>query len=376
MKNKLIKNNSILDNTPDIIFDKLNNAKKKYYFYSNAIQEQQKILNKYNIEYIELNSINEICKKKSNYQELIYDYNNPLKIISCNKIYRGKLKVWYHISVDDHKCPSETVPFEIIPVAVKIIEHSDAINNENNEPEMLYYLKNNIEIIKLYGYHLDPIKQKCMIVLEWCDGKDLLDYIMNHAISVKNIKKIIKWLIRIIIKCHRLNICHFDLKLDNIMLLEQDNFDSLRLIDFGTAKFIRDNGCDILYKFIGSSPHYIAPEIINAYYHKLDCAFLKNYKLIGDNLFKVDVWHIGIITYILLHRRFPFNPPDNNNRHIKIFKLIGSCMQPHYNTKKNKFNEIICDNNCIDFLNKLIEFDPDKRITLENALKHKWLQDD
>jgi serine/threonine protein kinase len=374
---KLSHNNNLLE-TPEEIFKILNNIKNIKENYTEILIKQQKILNKLHIEHYDFDNITKFDDKKSNHQELLYNVNKPINIVSLNNIYKGKLKIWFHKSVSDHDCLSETIPYKIIDVAVKIIEHSDAIDNENNEPEMLYYLQNEPEIIKLFGFHIDPIKQKCIIVMEWCEGGDLFNYaksVSNSGISVKEIKYIIKWLINIILKCHKYDICHSDLKLDNIMLSIPNDITSLRLIDFGASKFIHDNGRDIIYKFLSTSIHYTPPEVIDKFHMKLNCKFLDNYNLYGNNLFKIDIWQIGIIAYTLLHGYFPFDSSclDKKERNNKIFKRIELCKPPTYTKKIDKYGIKICDNNCIDFLNKLISFDPKKRIPLTEALEHPWL---
>lgn len=337
-------------------------------------------------EHFDFDNIYEYHEKKTNHQELDYSKVNLLKTISINKVYKGKFKIYYHKSVKDHKCLSETVPYEIIDVAVKIIEQSDAADNENNEPEMLYYLRNEPDIIKQFGYHIDTKNKKCIMVLEWCKGGDLFSYISDNLkiinkkpiikISISNIKKIVKWLLRTIFKCHQYDICHSDLKLDNIMLAEKNDLNSLKLIDFGSARFIHDHGKNIIYNYLCTSPHYSPPEVINKFHMPLKCDYLKNYDLVGENLFKIDMWQIGIITFILLHGYFPFDTHERDpiKKNKDIFKKIEFNKYPEFTQNKDIENKKLCDKNCEDFLKKTMCFDPNKRISIFEALMHPWLQ--
>jgi serine/threonine protein kinase len=378
--------NKALINHPNKIFDRLCELKKYSKSTRDLFNKKQKILDELSLEYYEFDNIYTFNEKKTNHQELLYCEKVPLTVASINKVYRGKLKIWYHKTVNDHVCLSETVPYKIIDVAVKVIEHSDAVENENNEPEMLYYLRDNVDIIRLYGYHIDSIKEKCLLVLEWCDGGDLFSYVETKylqkksgirivPISLVNIKYIIKWLINSILKCHKHNICHSDLKLDNIMFAIRDDITSLRLIDFGASKFICDNGRDIIYNFISTTVHYTPPEIINRYHMKLNCPFLRGYNVKGDNLFKIDIWQIGIISYVLTNGHFPFDSAktDKKEKYNDIFRTIESC-KPLSFTKNKDINGIpLCDDNCIDFISKLIAYNPYERMSLQNALDHPWL---
>lgn len=353
----------------------------KIYEAATSPTRRKKILMMNNIEYYEFDNIYLYNDKKTNHQELIYYNMKPINTTSVNNIYMGKLKIWYHKSVADHKCLSETYPYVIVDVAVKIIEQSDAIDNENNEPEMLDSMKDTGDVVRQYGYHIDLLSNKCMIVLEWCAGGDLFAYVQRHYIEKKititkaNIKGIIKWLIQAVIKCHNRGICHSDLKLDNIMFINVDDIESLRIIDFGASKYTNDHGRDIIYNYICTSPHYTPPEVINKFHQKLNCKFLQNYKLSGDNLFKIDEWQIGVITYILLTARYPFDSP-NENIHIrnkKIFNKIEECRPPKFIKLLDANNEELATDDAIDFVNGLMAFNPMERIGLDAALKHKWL---
>ncbi len=82
---------------------------------------------------------------------------------------------------------------------------------------------------------------------------------------------------------------HRDVKAENIMLENNDPDDlKIKLTDFGFACFFLpgEGRKDIL-----GSPLYMAPEIV-ANKSPYDC--------------KVDIWSVGVITYILLSGRSPF----------------------------------------------------------------------
>lgn len=377
-----------LDLNPDSIFDKLHEAKRSAKNDIDKLIKSQRILDENCLNYYEFDNINIINDKKTNHQELLYCEAVPLKTISISKICRGKLKVWYHTSVNDHVCITATVPYEIIDVAVKITEHSDALNNENNEPEILHYLNNEPEFIRLFGYHIDLAKKKCIIVLEWCAGGDLFTYVEKTHIrppprgiitiptALNHIKQIIRWLITAILKCHMRDICYSDLKLDNIMFLQPSDITSLKLIDFGASRFIHDHGKSIAYKFISTSIHYTPPEVVHKYYMPLTHDFLKSYQLIGDNLYKIDIWQIGIIAYTLLNGRFPFdsNLSEKKERYDSIFKQICTYRELTFTKNKDINGKPLCDAICRDFISKLLKFNPTHRISLQEALNHPWLQ--
>ena len=80
---------------------------------------------------------------------------------------------------------------------------------------------------------------------------------------------------------------HRDIKPENILLEEEKGFDRLKVIDFGTAQQVElDEDMNVT---IGT-PHYIAPEVLD-----------ESYGL------KCDIWSCGILAYVLLSGRLPFD---------------------------------------------------------------------
>ena len=86
---------------------------------------------------------------------------------------------------------------------------------------------------------------------------------------------------------HSNNIAHRDLKPENFLLKYPENESSIKMIDFGFSKKIKND--EQFHQMLGT-PLYIAPEIIDR--SKYD--------------FKVDCWALGVIVYILLSGSAPF----------------------------------------------------------------------
>jgi len=93
-----------------------------------------------------------------------------------------------------------------------------------------------------------------------------------------------------IVYCHGLGIVHRDLKPENILIDKELN-NSVKVIDFGTSVFYKKNA-EFLDKVQGT-PYYIAPEVLNKKYDE-----------------RCDVWSLGVLLYILLSGKPPFNGKD------------------------------------------------------------------
>ncbi len=100
---------------------------------------------------------------------------------------------------------------------------------------------------------------------------------------------------------HSKNICHRDIKLENILLDENLN---IKIIDFGFA--ICSPPERKINSFCGT-PNYMAPEIVLKKEHFAQ---------------KIDVWACGILLYILICGKFPFKANDEKELYRKISKTI------------------------------------------------------
>jgi calcium-dependent protein kinase len=127
------------------------------------------------------------------------------------------------------------------------------------------------------------------IVTEILEGGELFDRIIEvKKFNEEKAAQILKQVLLAINYMHKNNLTHRDLKPENI-LLESKDMEKLdvKIADFGfSCIFDPEEGLDLVL----GSPLYMAPEIIqNQVYNE-----------------KVDIWSIGVITYMLLSGSNPF----------------------------------------------------------------------
>ena len=90
-------------------------------------------------------------------------------------------------------------------------------------------------MIKLYEIWLQP--DKCFLVIEYCEGGELFDYILrNKKLSEHIAARIMKQLFSGLNYLHSNLIAHRDIKPENIMLKKVDDISEIKFIDFGFSK--------------------------------------------------------------------------------------------------------------------------------------------
>ena len=149
---------------------------------------------------------------------------------------------------------------------------------------------------------------------------------------------------------HSNNIVHRDLKLENILIteIEKDaktgkNLFWIKIIDFGTAKIFEKNKSE---KTVVGSSYYIAPEVLNKKYNE-----------------KCDTWSAGVILYMLICGRAPFDGSDDE-------AIIANIKKGSFNHKHKKLLAASLD--VQDLVKKLLEVNVAKRLSAAEALKHPW----
>ena len=229
--------------------------------------------------------------------------------------------------------------------AMKLIKKSKEFNLDEIENLMLL---NHPNILKLYEYYYDE-EENIYIITEYIRGEELFNKIQEVVhFSEEDSAIIIKSVLQAITYCHSRGIIHRDLKPENILIptgVNKIDYTLLKIIDFGASILKKDDG-KISFRF--GTPYYIAPEVLQESYNE-----------------KCDVWSIGVISYLLLIGQAPFDGEDDN---IICQKIISE--EIDYENKKIK----ALSPEAVDFLKKLLEKNPDKRISSAKALEHIWIK--
>ncbi|KAF2088138.1 Pkinase-domain-containing protein [Saccharata proteae CBS 121410] len=232
-------------------------------------------------------------------------------------------------------------------VAVKIILKKNVKGNERmvyDELEMLQRLKHP-HIVRFHDWF--ESRDKYYIVTQLATGGELFDRICEKGrFTEKDAAETIRQVLEAVNYLHNNNVVHRDLKPENLLYLTKDPDSSLVLADFGIAKML-DSKDEVLTTMAGSFG-YAAPEVMLKQGHGKP----------------VDMWSMGVITYTLLCGYSPF-------RSESLADLIEECKNGRVVFHERYWKDVSKD--AKNFINSLLQPDPSKRASSEDALKHVWL---
>ena len=235
-------------------------------------------------------------------------------------------------------------------VAIKIIK-KDAMDNKDIE-----LVRSEIDIMKLCKHAnvvrlLDHFENSefIFIIMEYLSGGNLSDYFTKkkYNFTENEAALVIYQICAGIEYLHKYGVVHRDLKPENIMLGSKDTLSVIKVMDFGLSKIMgpQEKAADGF-----GTLSFVAPEVlIRKPYNK-----------------EVDIWSIGISLYYMLTGTLPFDDDDDNEELIAK-KIVFSKLQ-FYDKKWKKVSDL-----CMDFIDKCLIKEPEKRATTSELLKHPWI---
>ena len=219
-----------------------------------------------------------------------------------------------------------------------------------NAPSIIRLISYGEEEIKIDSYSEPENKQ--YIILDYCPNKDLLSYIMNmDGIDEQMAINFFKEILNAVQICHNNNICHRDLKLDNILL--DENYQPI-LCDFGFSALIEADGQTKLREYLGTT-NYASPEIL---------------RRIPYDGKKSDIFSLGVILFTLLFNQFGFQIaiPTNDLYKLIVKKKYEKYWEEIGKKMKNKKVENISPK-LKELYVKMISFNPDGRPSIEEVIE-------
>ncbi|XP_072963228.1 serine/threonine-protein kinase ATG1a [Typha angustifolia] len=199
-------------------------------------------------------------------------------------------------------------------------------------------------------YQAIQTEDKLFLILEYCSGGDLSDYIMRHGnrgrVSEAVARSFMRQLAEGLKVLRENNLIHRDLKPQNLLLTTSVENPLLKIADFGFARYLMPQG---LADTICGSPLYMAPEIMQD--RKYDA--------------KADLWSIGIILFQLVTGNLPFD----GKTHYQLFQRIMASDDLQFPPT------VLADlhPDCIDLCRGLLRRNPVERLAFEEFFNHGFM---
>ncbi|KAH8113869.1 kinase-like domain-containing protein [Phellopilus nigrolimitatus] len=255
----------------------------------------------------------------------------------------GRVKVARHCETD------QMAAVKILPLETVLSSRLSLRSRENKAEKHRNGIDKEIIMMKLMDhpnvvriYDVFEGDKELFLVLEYVDGGELFDYLVNHG-RMEPHKGLcyFKQIIYGLAYAHAFSVIHRDLKPENILIASL-NPPHVKIADWGMAAFAPpehnlETSC--------GSPHYASPEIVRGEPYSGTAT---------------DIWSCGVILYALMTGRLPFD--DKNIRALLQKVKAGKFEIPTY-----VFPE------AADLIRRMLVVEVDKRITMAEILVHPFL---
>jgi len=304
-------------------------------------------------------------REYSSYEDLVISWSDPDDYEVCKKLGRGKYsEVFEGICVaSQEKCVVKILK----PVKKKKIKR---------EIKILRNLCGGPNIIKLLDVVRDVNSKVPSLVFEYVNNTDFKE--LYRRFTDRDVRFYIYELLKALDYAHSNGIMHRDVKPHNVMIDHEKR--TLRLIDWGLAEFYHPEQD---YNVRVASRYFKGPELL---------VDLQDYD------YSLDLWSLGCMFAGMIFRKEPFfHGHDNQDQLVKIVKVLGADglreYLQKYNIAEDPFkvmlqtstprpkpwtsfvnadNEHLAVKEALDFLDKLLRYDHQERLTARQAMEHPY----
>lgn len=246
------------------------------------------------------------------------------------------------------------------PVAIKVIPKLKLSEEAREKLEIEYGVLRQLShpgIVKLMDVFDEP--DRLYIVTELAEGGDMFDRLAPEGVSEPVVRRVMAQLFSACEAMHGAGIIHRDLKLENVLVVEQGPLTTattVKLCDFGTARAV--GGVRGRAKTFCGTSTYFAPEVI-----RVDRSEMEAYGA------EADCWSLGVMAFALFRGAMPFwDGRMVDSREVPLHEQITKGM---YTFTHSNWQGV--SDEAKDLIRGLLNVDPARRLTAKEALRHPWV---
>eukprot|EP01084_Bolivina_argentea_P273943 466773_1 len=228
-----------------------------------------------------------------------------------------------------------------------------------NEIEVMRSLDHD-NIVQLHEVYED--RNYIYLVMDYLSGGELFKHITdNDSLNENEAAKITKQILNALSYMQMNNICHLDLKPDNIMFENEKKDATIKLIDFGMAQVIPR--LKKMQQTVGT-PYYTAPEVLAGEYDRA-----------------ADIWSLGIIVFCML---FGFPPFYIDSDSLTIGKkeeelIFDKIKEGFINEVRDGYGpwfpaDLPISTEAMSFISSMLKYSVADRMTVSECLTHPWIR--
>mmetsp|Transcript_31145 Transcript_31145/g.78689 ORF Transcript_31145/g.78689 Transcript_31145/m.78689 type:complete len:607 (-) Transcript_31145:334-2154(-) len=219
---------------------------------------------------------------------------------------------------------------------------------------------NEIDCLKLLGRSLDAVSlidlfeddNYVHFILELCSGGELLDRLEETERLTENEARVLMHsVMRFVAQCHSKNIMYRDVNPVNFLFAADGR---LQATDFGLA--VRHAPGDEPITMRAGTPVYMSPEVVAREYS-----------------FAADCWSAGILCFQFMAGRYPYWDCRRIPSQVTLNQLFD--IIPTASIDFSCFKKLGVSREAVDFMQRLLDRDPEKRLTAVEALEHPWFEE-
>ncbi|GMH34360.1 hypothetical protein BSKO_02194 [Bryopsis sp. KO-2023] len=206
------------------------------------------------------------------------------------------------------------------------------------------------------------------VVMDFCNGGDLRSHIQRSGPISEGMAAAVAWeILGAVRRCRQAKVVHGDVKAANFLVASERcnpfrNTDVfalppgwLKAVDFGASHYLRGRPEDVIHGRCGTL-EYMAPEVLRGHYG-----------------YEADLWSLGITLYYLLSAWFPMCETGGlalQHNQLRVKEAV--LRQPMMIVPESLRNP---SPSCLDFIRQLLVRDSKRRMTLEDAMQHPFLEE-